>query len=726
MPAVHRRFASLHRGTGWLGVAEAFGVGAAILLGDLCLSWADELLTRSGLAPDALLRGKPVYDLMRTELMAGQYLDLLEQARGGGSVERALRVVRYKSAKYTVERPLHLGAALAGGGPELLESLHRVRAAARRGVPAARRRARRLRRPRARPASRPATTCARASARCSSRSRWSRRPRPRPRGCVRAPRRPAPRRRQASTALREVIIETGALAAVEALIAGPDRRGAGRADGRSVAEPARVGARRARGRGDVAARLMRTVTGPTDHVVVVGAGLGGLSAALRLAGAGRQVTVLEREAVPGGRAGLLELGGYRFDTGPTVLTMPRPDRRRAGLRRRGARRLARPRCRFAPLPRVLPGRLRARRARRRRRDGRRGQRRLRPGRGRRLPALRRLRVASSTATRCATSSTATSTPRSACSRRRLARLAAIGGFRRLAPKVGQFLKDPRTQRVFSFQSMYAGLSPHDALAIYAVIAYMDSVAGVFFPRGGMHAVPRALAGAAEKHGVDIRYGIEVASVEIVGDARRGGHTRRRTHPLRRRRAQPRPAVANATCSAVEPRRLTYSPSCFLLLAGSPATYSQTAHHNIHFGRAWTALRRADRRGPPDVRPVVPRDEPDALGPLARARRPADLLRALPHAEPRRPTSTGRSRARATATRSSRRSSRAATSASATRSRSSRSRRRGLGRAGSSAARRSPRRTPSARPARSGRATSGARTWSSPAPAPCPGSASRWC
>ena len=84
----------------------------------------------------------------------------------------------------------------------------------------------------------------------------------------------------------------------------------------------------------------------------------------------------------------------------------------------------------------------------------------------------------------------------------LARLAAIGGFRRLAPKVHDYLKDPRTERVFSFQSMYAGLSPYDALAIYAVIAYMDSVAGVFFPKGGMHAVPRALAGAAEKHGVD--------------------------------------------------------------------------------------------------------------------------------------------------------------------------------------------------------------------------------
>ncbi len=119
LPAAHRRFATLHRGSGWLGSPEGFGVGAAILLGDLCLSWADELLMTCGLSAEQVLRGKPVYDIMRTELMAGQYLDLLEQAMGGGSAERAMRVVRYKSAKYTIERPLHLGAALAGAPDEV-------------------------------------------------------------------------------------------------------------------------------------------------------------------------------------------------------------------------------------------------------------------------------------------------------------------------------------------------------------------------------------------------------------------------------------------------------------------------------------------------------------------------------------------------------------------------------------------------------------------------------
>jgi geranylgeranyl diphosphate synthase, type I len=119
-PSAHRRFATFHRLGRWRGSGERFGTGAAILLGDLCLSWTDELLYTSGLSPASLARGKPILDRMRTELMAGQYLDLLEQAIGGGSVERAMRVIRFKSAKYTIERPLHLGAALAGAGPDLM------------------------------------------------------------------------------------------------------------------------------------------------------------------------------------------------------------------------------------------------------------------------------------------------------------------------------------------------------------------------------------------------------------------------------------------------------------------------------------------------------------------------------------------------------------------------------------------------------------------------------
>ncbi|HKA68809.1 MAG TPA: polyprenyl synthetase family protein [Actinomycetes bacterium] len=113
-PAAHRRFAALHRSEGWRGDPDAFGAATAIILGDLCLSWCDEMFEQSGLPPAALFRAKPVFQLMRTEVMAGQYLDVLGQHRGGLGLENALRVVRYKSAKYTIERPLQVGGLLAG------------------------------------------------------------------------------------------------------------------------------------------------------------------------------------------------------------------------------------------------------------------------------------------------------------------------------------------------------------------------------------------------------------------------------------------------------------------------------------------------------------------------------------------------------------------------------------------------------------------------------------
>jgi geranylgeranyl diphosphate synthase, type I len=113
-PALHRRFVAAHEAGGWRGPPENFGTAAAVLLGDLLLCWTDEMLRTSGLAPDALERGRPVLDLMRTEVIAGQYLELLGQAAGSGTVASALRVAEFKTAKYTIERPLHLGAALAG------------------------------------------------------------------------------------------------------------------------------------------------------------------------------------------------------------------------------------------------------------------------------------------------------------------------------------------------------------------------------------------------------------------------------------------------------------------------------------------------------------------------------------------------------------------------------------------------------------------------------------
>ena len=114
-PAVHRRFGSAHAAASWQGSADRFGAGAAILVGDLLLAWTDEMLRTSGLAAESVWRGLAVLDTMRTEVFAGQFLDLVGQASADTSVANALRVVTYKSARYTVERPMQLGVALHGG-----------------------------------------------------------------------------------------------------------------------------------------------------------------------------------------------------------------------------------------------------------------------------------------------------------------------------------------------------------------------------------------------------------------------------------------------------------------------------------------------------------------------------------------------------------------------------------------------------------------------------------
>ncbi len=121
-PAVHQRFADLHRRSDWSGAPADFGAAAAILIGDLLLAWSDTMLANSGLHDGALRRTRPISSAMRTEVMVGQYLDVLEQARGETTVDRALRVARLKSAKYTVERPLHLGAAIAKAGDDITQA----------------------------------------------------------------------------------------------------------------------------------------------------------------------------------------------------------------------------------------------------------------------------------------------------------------------------------------------------------------------------------------------------------------------------------------------------------------------------------------------------------------------------------------------------------------------------------------------------------------------------
>lgn len=333
----------------------------------------------------------------------------------------------------------------------------------------------------------------------------------------------------------------------------------------------------------------RTVTGPTDRVVIVGAGLGGLACALHLAGSGREVTVLEREAVPGGRAGRLTMGDFAFDTGPVVLTMPELI----------AEALAAVGERMSDWldPRPLDPAYRAHF-----RDGSTLDVIADPARmageisrvcgpreaGRYLRFVGHLRHLWQLERRDFIERNLDS-PRDLLTAN-LLRLIASGGFRRLQGKVNHFLRDERTRRIFSFQALYAGLAPHDALALYAVIGYLDAVAGVYFPRGGMHAVPLALAGAASRHGVRLRYGTVVDRVDV----RNGRATGVVTTDGERIPADvvvlnPDLPVAYRDLLPETPRRITrlrFSPSAVVLHVGSNRRYSGIAHHNIHFGWAW--------------------------------------------------------------------------------------------------------------------------------------------
>jgi geranylgeranyl diphosphate synthase type I len=124
-PATHRAFEQLHRENGWAASPEQYGASAAILLGDLLLSWSDELLRTCGLPAERVLGALRYFDLTRSEVVTGQFLDVSAQARGASDVDLAMTVLRYKSAKYSVERPLHIGAALAGATPAVQDQLSR-------------------------------------------------------------------------------------------------------------------------------------------------------------------------------------------------------------------------------------------------------------------------------------------------------------------------------------------------------------------------------------------------------------------------------------------------------------------------------------------------------------------------------------------------------------------------------------------------------------------------
>jgi len=125
-PATHVEFQRIHASAGRRGDPVRFGTASALLLGDLAQAWADEMLRTCGLDQQPVLAGLRCFDRMRTEVITGQYLDLLAQTAPRGSVGQAERVLRYKSARYTVTRPLELGGTLAGAGAGLLDAYRAI------------------------------------------------------------------------------------------------------------------------------------------------------------------------------------------------------------------------------------------------------------------------------------------------------------------------------------------------------------------------------------------------------------------------------------------------------------------------------------------------------------------------------------------------------------------------------------------------------------------------
>lgn len=112
-PTAHRAFAAQHQAAGWSGDARRFGESAAVLAGDLVFVWADEMLREASWPADALGRAGRVFDVMRNEVMVGQYLDLLQASDPASDESAARKVALLKSARYTVTRPLEMGASLA-------------------------------------------------------------------------------------------------------------------------------------------------------------------------------------------------------------------------------------------------------------------------------------------------------------------------------------------------------------------------------------------------------------------------------------------------------------------------------------------------------------------------------------------------------------------------------------------------------------------------------------
>ncbi|WP_084963875.1 phytoene desaturase family protein [Thermoactinospora rubra] len=347
-----------------------------------------------------------------------------------------------------------------------------------------------------------------------------------------------------------------------------------------------------------------------SRTVVVGAGLGGLSAAVHLAAAGREVVVVEAREEPGGCCGTDTAGPYTFDIGPSVLTMP-------GVLAATFGAAGEELDRWLPLRRLDPSyrlcfddgsHL----------DVRAGEEAMieevravcGPAEADRYRRFRRLVERMFRLEWPAFIDADMTGPGALARPLLLLRLAAMGGLRRLDRLAAAYLTDERLIKAHTFQALYVGLSPERALGMYAVIAYMDTVGGVYYPeRGGMHAVPVAMAGLLEKLGATIRYGTRAVRVTADGEGVSG--VRLDTGELLPARHVVVAADRLAAQTMLPPaardwrlRRPRLSPSCLVLHVGLEREPPGQAHHTLHFGRGWRETFAALERGRPQPDPSL--------------------------------------------------------------------------------------------------------------------------
>lgn len=332
-----------------------------------------------------------------------------------------------------------------------------------------------------------------------------------------------------------------------------------------------------------------------SRIVVIGAGLSGLAAACHLRGAGHEVVVLERDAEVGGRAGIWREQGYRFDTGPVVMTMPE-------LLAEPLRAVGADLDDMVPMRRLDPS-YRAHFADGSTLDVRADMADLAAEVARVCSPAEAERLAGLLAwlERLYDIELDTFLDRNydsplglMASPRRAVDLLRQGGLGSLDRAISRRIHDDRLRKVFSFQALYAGVSPRMARAVLAVIAHMDVVRGVSYPDGGMHAIPRGMAAALEAAGGRVATGVEVTGLErgaggaVTGVRLAGGGVERADAvvctvdlPVAYERLLPDLKAPRTL------RRGRYSPSAVVWHVGLRTPVAPgTAHHNIHFGADW--------------------------------------------------------------------------------------------------------------------------------------------